>query len=90
MARLSNIGSVDDIRATLRLSKDNYSISQLKKEIEYEKKDHNRKSVLNLYESIIRAKEKAHAINRSAVTGKFVKQSFAKKHPKTTVTEKIK
>lgn len=27
---------------------------------------------------------------RSAVTGRFVKQSTAKRHPKTTVTEKTK
>jgi hypothetical protein len=27
---------------------------------------------------------------RSAVTGKFVKKSSAKTHPKTTVTERVK
>lgn len=27
---------------------------------------------------------------RSAVTGKFVKKSYAKKHPKTTVIERSK
>ena len=27
---------------------------------------------------------------RSAITGKYVKKSFAKKHPKTTVVEKTK
>jgi hypothetical protein len=29
-------------------------------------------------------------VNRSAVTGKFVKPSYAKNHPKTTVKETIK
>jgi hypothetical protein len=29
-------------------------------------------------------------VGRSAVTGKFVKKSYVKKHPKTTVTETIK
>lgn len=87
---LSNYGSFEDIRTHLKLHKDNYSIAQLHNEIAYEKKNQNRKSVINLCESAIRAKEKAHAISRSAVTGKFVKKSFAKKHPKTTVTEKIK
>jgi len=29
-------------------------------------------------------------INRSAVTGKFVKPSYAKNHPKTTIKETIK
>jgi hypothetical protein len=28
-------------------------------------------------------------VNRSAVTGRFVKKSFAKRHKRTTVTEKI-
>jgi hypothetical protein len=28
--------------------------------------------------------------NRSAVTGRFVKGSYAKRHPNTTVTEKVK
>jgi len=28
--------------------------------------------------------------SRSAVTGKFVKKSYAKKHPRTTVNETIK
>ena len=28
--------------------------------------------------------------NRSAKTGKFVKPSYAKKHPNTTVTERVK
>ena len=27
---------------------------------------------------------------RSAITGKYVKKSYAKKHPKTTVVEKTK
>jgi hypothetical protein len=29
-------------------------------------------------------------VNRSAVTGKFVTERYADKHPKTTVTEKVK
>jgi hypothetical protein len=29
-------------------------------------------------------------VSRSAVTGKFVTERYADKHPKTTVTEKIK
>ena len=29
-------------------------------------------------------------IGRSAITGKFVKKGYVKKHPKTTVTETIK
>ena len=29
-------------------------------------------------------------IGRSAITGKFVKKSHVKKHPRTTVTETIK
>ena len=28
--------------------------------------------------------------SRSAVTGKFVKKSYAKRHPKTTVNETVK
>ena len=29
-------------------------------------------------------------VGRSAITGKFVKKGYVKKHPKTTVTETIK
>lgn len=29
-------------------------------------------------------------IGRSAVTGKFVKKGYVKKHPRTTVTETVK
>ena len=29
-------------------------------------------------------------VNRSAITGKYVKASYAKAHPKTTVTETVK
>ena len=35
-------------------------------------------------------KVKTVKVNRSAKTGKFVKPSFAKIHPNTTVTETIK
>jgi len=33
---------------------------------------------------------KSIKVSRSAVTGKFVKKSYAKSQPKTTVTEAIK
>lgn len=33
---------------------------------------------------------KATKIGRSSVTGKFVKPSYVKSHPKTTTTETIK
>ena len=36
------------------------------------------------------AKSKTRKISRSAVTGRFVKKEYAKKHPKTTTTETIK
>lgn len=29
-------------------------------------------------------------VNRSAITGRYVKASYAKAHPKTTVTETVK
>ncbi len=32
----------------------------------------------------------ARKVSRSAVTGRFVKPSTAKRHPRTTVTETIK
>ena len=32
----------------------------------------------------------ARKVNRSAVTGRFVKSSTAKRHPRTTVTETFK
>lgn len=32
----------------------------------------------------------ARKVNRSAVTGRFVKSSTAKRHPRTTVTETVK
>lgn len=34
--------------------------------------------------------KKKHKAARSAITGRFVKKSYAKKHPKTTVVETIK
>jgi len=34
--------------------------------------------------------KKTRKIHRSAVNGKFVKKSYAEKHPKTTVKETIK
>jgi hypothetical protein len=34
------------------------------------------------------AKGKSKTIARSAVTGRFVKKTYADKHPKTTVVEK--
>ena len=33
---------------------------------------------------------KSIKVSRSAVTGKFVKKSYAKSHPQTTVTETVK
>lgn len=35
------------------------------------------------------SKKKAHTVNRSAETGEFVTDEFAKKHKDTTVKEKI-
>jgi len=35
-------------------------------------------------------KRKTRKIHRSAVTGRFVTQEYAKRHPKTTVTETSK
>lgn len=34
--------------------------------------------------------KKTRKAARSAITGRFVKKSYAKKHPKTTVVETIK
>lgn len=36
------------------------------------------------------AKKKASTRSRSAVSGKFVKKSYAKKHKRTTVNERVK
>jgi hypothetical protein len=33
---------------------------------------------------------KKTTVNRSAVTGKFVTEQYAKRHPKTTVKETVK
>lgn len=33
---------------------------------------------------------KRFQVGRSAISGKFVKKSYAKSHPRTTVTETIK
>lgn len=35
-------------------------------------------------------KGKTRRVHRSAVTGRFVKGGYAKKHPRTTVTETVK
>lgn len=35
------------------------------------------------------AKPKTHKANRDAGTGQFVTESYAKKHPKTTVEETV-
>jgi len=35
-------------------------------------------------------KRSTRKVSRSAITGKFVKHKYAKKHPRTTVTERIK
>ena len=34
--------------------------------------------------------KKTHKAARNAINGRFVKMSYAKKHPKTTVVETIK
>lgn len=36
------------------------------------------------------AKKSVRKIHRSAKTGKFVTESYVKKHPNTTVTETVK
>lgn len=36
------------------------------------------------------AKKKTHKANRSAVSGEFVTETYAKKHKKTTVEETVK
>jgi hypothetical protein len=35
-------------------------------------------------------KSSTRKVNRSSITGKFVKDSYAKTHPKTTETEKVR
>ena len=35
-------------------------------------------------------KSKTTTLHRSAVTGKFVTEEYARKHPRTTVKEKVK
>ena len=48
--------------------------------------------MLFIYERIFKMAKKTgtRKIGRSAITGKFVKKSHVKKHPRTTVTETIK
>jgi hypothetical protein len=36
------------------------------------------------------AKRKTRKIHRSAITGRFVKSGYAKRYPKTTITQTIK
>lgn len=49
---LSNRGNVDDIRCSLKHG--SYSIEELLNEIDYEKSNKNRSSVIALYEAAIR------------------------------------
>jgi hypothetical protein len=53
------------------------------------KKKKNILSTLKREETMTR-KATGKKVNRSAVTGKFVKKEYVKTHPKTTVTETIK
>jgi len=58
MVRLTNIGSVDDIRSSLKLAEPKAKIHELKKELEAEIKYHNRKTVINMINAAIKRKMK--------------------------------
>lgn len=59
MVRLTNIGSVDDIRSSLKLAEEKATVPQLQKELEAEIKYHNRKTVVNMIQAAINRKLKA-------------------------------
>jgi hypothetical protein len=48
------------------------------------------KSRLSVTEILILAKKPTITVNRSAITGKFVTENYADKHPRTTETEHYK
>lgn len=58
MVRLTNIGSVDDIRSSLKLAEAKATVPQLKKELAAEIKYHNRKTVVNMINAAIKRKMK--------------------------------
>ena len=59
MVRLTNIGSVDDIRSSLKLAEPKATVPELQKELAAEIKFHNRKTVVNMIQAAINRKLKA-------------------------------
>lgn len=58
MAKLVNKGSIDDIKAYLRLAEAKMTVKELQQEILYEQCGQNRKSVIDLLNAAIKRKSK--------------------------------
>lgn len=58
MAKLVNKGSIDDIRAHLRLAEPKMTVKELQQEIMYEQCGQNRKSVIDLLNAAIKRKSR--------------------------------